>query len=294
MLFLGLALIERGLVVSAAGGVIVTVGEVDAMAQGLSGRAGSSSGSVVDDPDLVSGTSGRLELHPGIAAGPVPPGGSPSTPGTTGVVTATADSVLEFVPTGTELAIDLLTHCESSIMHMDGGTYQATASAGIQLRFTVDTPTPFRLTGALAFDDESATSVAHFSGGNLGNILIRSGLAGNGPVNVEGVLGPGQYQLTLKASIYEVPPGGASMFEESGSGELRLVLNPNANFSVGDMNCDGVLSVGDLAPFVMALTTPEVYPTAYPACDLDLADMNHDGVVSVGDVSGFVDLLTGA
>jgi hypothetical protein len=61
----------------------------------------------------------------------------------------------------------------------------------------------------------------------------------------------------------------------------------------GDMNCDGVLSVGDIAGFVLALTDPDAYAAVYPKCDVDLADMNGDGVISVGDISGFVAVLTG-
>jgi outer membrane protein assembly factor BamB len=61
----------------------------------------------------------------------------------------------------------------------------------------------------------------------------------------------------------------------------------------GDLNCDGVLSVGDIGPFVTAITDPAGYPAAFPACDILAADMNDDGVVSVGDIAGFVAVLTG-
>ncbi len=62
---------------------------------------------------------------------------------------------------------------------------------------------------------------------------------------------------------------------------------------VGDANCDGIVSVGDISPFVLALTDPTGYVTLYPDCDLLSADTNADGVVSVGDIAGFVSLLTG-
>jgi hypothetical protein len=54
-----------------------------------------------------------------------------------------------------------------------------------------------------------------------------------------------------------------------------------------------VLSVGDIGPFVTAITDPAGYPAAFPACDILAADMNDDGVVSVGDIAGFVAVLTG-
>lgn len=62
----------------------------------------------------------------------------------------------------------------------------------------------------------------------------------------------------------------------------------------GDMNCDGLLSVADIGPFVLALTSPGDYPTQFPDCDLNNADLNQDGEVSVGDIGLFVALLTGA
>ena len=62
---------------------------------------------------------------------------------------------------------------------------------------------------------------------------------------------------------------------------------------LGDMNCDGVVSVGDIAGFVLALTDPTGYATTYPDCDIANGDINGDTAVSVGDIGPFVDLLTG-
>ncbi len=61
----------------------------------------------------------------------------------------------------------------------------------------------------------------------------------------------------------------------------------------GDLNCDCVVSVGDISPFVLALTMPAQYAIDFPACHIENADVNLDGVVSVGDIAGFVSLLTG-
>lgn len=66
----------------------------------------------------------------------------------------------------------------------------------------------------------------------------------------------------------------------------------NRTLVPGDMNCDGSLSVSDIAGFVQALTDPAAYAQAYPGCDVSLADMSGDGAVSVGDIAGFVDALT--
>ncbi len=61
----------------------------------------------------------------------------------------------------------------------------------------------------------------------------------------------------------------------------------------GDMNCDGNVSVGDINPFVLALTDPAGYAAAFPDCDINNGDCSNDGNVSVGDINCFVDLVVG-
>lgn len=60
----------------------------------------------------------------------------------------------------------------------------------------------------------------------------------------------------------------------------------------GDMNCDGVVSVGDIGGFVMALTDPAGYAVQFPQCDIGHADLDGNGQISVGDIGQFVGLLT--
>jgi Tol biopolymer transport system component len=64
-------------------------------------------------------------------------------------------------------------------------------------------------------------------------------------------------------------------------------------FLPGDANCDGDISVGDIAAFVLALIDPAGYAAQFPECDIQLADANCDGAISVGDIGPFVDLLVG-
>ena len=71
------------------------------------------------------------------------------------------------------------------------------------------------------------------------------------------------------------------------------VWSPPVVALLGDMNCDGIVSVGDIAGFVLALTDPAAYALQFPNCDIDNADINQDSVISVGDIAGFVALLTG-
>lgn len=61
---------------------------------------------------------------------------------------------------------------------------------------------------------------------------------------------------------------------------------------LGDVNCDGAVTVGDIGAFVLAITDPGAYHNQYPACDLRRADVNQDGFVSVSDIGPFVALLT--
>ncbi len=75
------------------------------------------------------------------------------------------------------------------------------------------------------------------------------------------------------------------------SGEVRGFLVQHG--LPGDMNCDEVITVGDIAGFVLALTDPAAYAIQYPGCDEHNADINGDEFVTVGDIGGFVSLLTG-
>lgn len=67
---------------------------------------------------------------------------------------------------------------------------------------------------------------------------------------------------------------------------------PSTGLLLGDLNCDGVLTVADIGPFVIALTDPAGYASQFPACNILSADMNNDGVVTVADIAGFVAAMT--
>lgn len=59
----------------------------------------------------------------------------------------------------------------------------------------------------------------------------------------------------------------------------------------GDLNCDGALNTGDVAPFALALTDPAAYLSAFPGCDIHRADMNADGLRNGHDVKSFINAL---
>ncbi|MGD8454557.1 MAG: DUF2817 domain-containing protein [Phycisphaerae bacterium] len=74
------------------------------------------------------------------------------------------------------------------------------------------------------------------------------------------------------------------------SDDVFLILE--CPYQPGDLNCDGTVDNFDIAAFILALTNPDGYATAYPGCDRMLADINGDGSVDNFDISPFVSLLT--
>lgn len=59
----------------------------------------------------------------------------------------------------------------------------------------------------------------------------------------------------------------------------------------GDTNCDGVITVSDIGPFVLALTDPAQYAVQFPDCDILSADIDGDTFVTVSDIGPFVALI---
>jgi subtilisin family serine protease len=61
----------------------------------------------------------------------------------------------------------------------------------------------------------------------------------------------------------------------------------------GDLNCDEVVNFDDINPFVLALSSPDVYATQYPDCPFENRDINADGLFDFSDINPFVTLLAG-
>lgn len=74
---------------------------------------------------------------------------------------------------------------------------------------------------------------------------------------------------------------------------MDMMITEIPVYELGDLNCDGFINVFDIDPFVLALTSPEAYTSAFPDCDRMLADINGDGLVNAFDIDPFVLLLTG-
>lgn len=60
---------------------------------------------------------------------------------------------------------------------------------------------------------------------------------------------------------------------------------------LGDLNCDGVLSLADVSPLVLALVDPTGYGQAYPSCSALNGDVSFDSSVNGLDIAPFVDRL---
>ncbi|MBN2448581.1 MAG: hypothetical protein JXO22_17775 [Phycisphaerae bacterium] len=83
--------------------------------------------------------------------------------------------------------------------------------------------------------------------------------------------------------------------------QASVTLSPDAitftvqsqQYPLGDLNCDGSTDVFDIDPFVLAITNPAGYASAYPECDINLADCNEDESVDVFDIDAFVAIIVG-
>lgn len=93
---------------------------------------------------------------------------------------------------------------------------------------------------------------------------------------------------------FEASDLGTGSVVEAAVDAFRVVqINCNPSFPLGDMNCDGEVNNFDIDPFVLALTDPAGYATAYPNCNILNGDVNSDGVLNNFDIDPFVLLLTG-
>lgn len=105
---------------------------------------------------------------------------------------------------------------------------------------------------------------------------------------------------------WDIADGNAEDCNENGvpdscdlaSGELldnngNQIPDPCESGLIGDLNCDGAISVSDIGAFVLAITDPAAYAASFPECNLLHADANDDGAVSVSDIGPFIALITG-
>ena len=91
--------------------------------------------------------------------------------------------------------------------------------------------------------------------------------------------------------------GAVFEFDESNNTHAQAVIIP-VPICRGDLNCDGVISFGDINPFVLALSNWSAWVAQYPNCPPENADVNGDGQYGgangFGDINPFVELLATA
>jgi hypothetical protein len=99
--------------------------------------------------------------------------------------------------------------------------------------------------------------------------------------------------VTWDRPLYSYTPYTISVRATNAIGNGIVTWHLRVTGLVGDLNCDGNVSFGDINPFVAALSNPALYASQYPNCDRGLGDCNHDGQVGFGDINPFVALLSG-
>jgi alpha-tubulin suppressor-like RCC1 family protein len=109
------------------------------------------------------------------------------------------------------------------------------------------------------------------------------GLKADGSLVAWGYNGFGQYNVPAPNSGFVAVAAGAN----HSLGLKHPLLRS------GDPNCSGSVGFDDINPFVLALTDPATYATAFPGCTIANADINADGAVDFKDINRFVVLLTG-
>lgn len=130
-----------------------------------------------------------------------------------------------------------------------------------------------------------------------GNLNTNGVVNGNGNINVNGT-GNGNLNVNGSANSNGNTNGnanvngggalGACCFDAGSCQLLTLGECGSTVGRIGDLDCNSTVSVTDVSPFVMALTKPSEYATAFPNCDIANADVNGDGRVTVSDIGDFV------
>lgn len=164
-------------------------------------------------------------------------------------------------------------------------------------------PASYLAAGSLTFEADGGVVYwrvswggASYTGSNAGNIT-------NDPDGDFGPAFPAALPSAGRAALTFQGPANAQSSSNAADYAIEdaptVTNNANASFVLeagallGDMNCDGTVSVGDIGGFVLALTDPAGYAAQFPDCDINNADINGDMNVSVGDIGLFVALLTG-
>jgi hypothetical protein len=114
------------------------------------------------------------------------------------------------------------------------------------------------------------------------------------PTQAEVVSATGPFRLMRPLADASGPDAFTFRVTSSVGNSAEVTVNLAYTWPLGDMNCDGVLGLDDINPFVLAIIGEETYLEAFPECDWMNADINGDGTVDLLDINPFVLLLSGS
>ncbi len=103
-----------------------------------------------------------------------------------------------------------------------------------------------------------------------------------GDYELSGTIGQSDAGAVMTGGIYELTGG-------------FWVVAAAPAVCVGDLNCDGVISFGDINPFVMYLSNFAAWQGQFSGCNARNGDINCDGAFGQGsfsDINPFVALMT--
>jgi hypothetical protein len=129
----------------------------------------------------------------------------------------------------------------------------------------------------------------------------------NGPVYYQFYWGDGDQTDWLGPYESGAPCEATHAWQDAGTYSVRATakddqgsLSPRSDpltvviaaAMLGDLNCDAVVTLDDIDPFVLALSGQAAYEAEYPKCNWFNADCNADGVVNFDDIDPFVAILS--
>lgn len=112
-------------------------------------------------------------------------------------------------------------------------------------------------------------------------------------IDVE-IVGPGDVAITLsdaQAAHTADSASGTSFSAVDVAGGASTVVISVQPSPLGDLNCDEVVSAGDIGPFVTALLDPSAYESQYSECDRLNGDIDENGELDGRDIDDFVRCL---
>ncbi len=226
--------------------------------------------------------------------------------------TQSAGGAVAIVGTGSVAATNC-TLVDNTAATIGGGCYSEAATLAVANAIhRFNSPDQLAAVGGLL-----TVEYANIEGGFVGTQVIDSDPRFVDRLGPDGIAGTGDENLRLTAGSPSVDAGNnerlpQGIFERDLNGDYRRLDDPTVAdtgagaapivdhgaferraFAFGDLNCDGLVSVGDVNPFILALTDPAGYAAAFPNCEITGADCNNDQQITVSDINCFVGLLLG-